>query len=525
LECLTERVATSVLASLVLVALSAYATDCNQETYQCAREHVEKQQFSRAVPILEQLVKRSPRDFRAVNLLGVALSGTGQMEKANLQYRRALNLNPRFYLAIRNLAVNELLMGRRKEAKTHFEQVLKFSPADDVAHVSLAEMAFEQKQCGPALEHYERSRPRIVTNPLLILHYSECSIEQGHSREAVAMLDLLPGDAYDAQFQAGVVLEEAEVYAESARHFGLARKGYADPYSAGYNQILACLRAGDSTSALNIGNELLAAGYQKAELYSLMAEAYLKQKQIKEAYGALRTAASLDPNDEDNYLDIGIICSDYQNYDLGLEVTEIGLRQIPNSDRLHLQRGLLRMLKGNDAEAEEDVYRAAKMAPQKGLPYAVLGIIWMKTGQLDKAVKVLRERARQTPEDYLVQYMFGMALLRSGFAPGSPAEDEALAAFGASVRLKPDFAHSRTELGKLLLKRGEVDRAIDQLEKGMKLDPTDSAAVYQLASAYRRKGAVKKAEELESHLKTVHDEGLKDEIAKQMIHIIRESTP
>jgi cytochrome c-type biogenesis protein CcmH/NrfG len=31
-----------------------------------------------------------------------------------------------------------------------------------------------------------------------------------------------------------------------------------------------------------------------------MAEAYLKQKQIKEAYGALRTAASLDPNDADN---------------------------------------------------------------------------------------------------------------------------------------------------------------------------------------------------------------------------------
>ena len=85
---------------------------------------------------------------------------------------------------------------------------------------------------------------------------------------------------------------------------------------------------------------------------------------MKEAYDALRQATRIERKDENNYVDLAAICLDYANYDLGLEITEIGLRNVPNSDRLYLQRGVMRAMKGQLKEAEQDLAAASKLAPQ-----------------------------------------------------------------------------------------------------------------------------------------------------------------
>ena len=50
------------------------------------------------------------------------------------------------------------------------------------------------------------------------------------------------------------------------------------------------------------------------------------------------------------------------------------------------------------------------------------------------------------------------------------------------------FAPAHSELGRLLLKRDDVDGAITELEQATDLDPEATAALYNLAQAYRRKG-------------------------------------
>ena len=56
--------------------------------------------------------------------------------------------------------------------------------------------------------------------------------------------------------------------------------------------------------------------------------------------------------------------------------------------------------------------------------------------------------------------------MRSGADPADRAADEALEAFATAVRLDPALGSSRAELGKLLLKRGDVTGAVAQLETG-----------------------------------------------------------
>lgn len=517
------------LPSLALFAFPAGNLDCGRTAYDCALYYVKREDFQSAIRSLQQLLNRQPRNLKALNLMGIALTGSGQIERANQQFRRALKINPRFHPALKNLATNELTLKQTADAKRHFEQVLDYAPEDEVANLSLAEIHFGQQACVSAWPHYEKARMRIVNNRELILHYGQCALEAGRRQAAITMLDLLPTTDAEGQFQAGLLLGRKEAYGEAAKYFGRARQpGFPDLYVAGYNQVLMLVKAGDYPAAIRAATELITQGHEQGELDSLLAEAYLKSDRIKEAYDSLRRATQLEPEQENNYLDLAAICVDYANYDLGLEITEVGLHYIPNSYRLRVERGVMHAMKGQLVEAEKDLSEVAMVAPQEALPYVGLGIAWMQMGKNQQAIDMLRERVRASPSDYMLAYLLGEALVRSGPQPDSPMEREAVEAFETSIRLNPNYVDSRTQLGKILLRRGELDRALAELEKAVALGPTEAGPAFLLAQACRRKGDQARAEELFARarrLQTEDRDGLTDKDKWRFRRIVRESMP
>lgn len=519
-----RAIVVSVLVVMGLVAAPGTASECGPTAYDCAMYYVGHRQFDSAIRTLNGVLARTPNDLKAINLLGIALTENGQTEEANRQFKKALRLNPRFYPALKNLAANELSLKRTQDAKGHLQEALKYVPDDEMANLMLAEIFYVEKKCAPALEHYNKVRARVVNNTELIFHFSLCALDQGRSDEAATMLDLLPERDAQGHLQAGLMLGQTRSFAEAAKHFGIARKGLSDPYDAGYNQTLMYIRAGDHKAAIQTAAELFTQGFRKAELYSLLSEACLGNEQIKEAYDALRTATQLEPKEEKYYLDLAAICLDYSNYDLGIEICDIGLQNLPDSERLYLQRGVMRAMKGQLAEAEDDFSIAEKLAPQKPLIFVAVGMALMQKGHLQEAVEMLRQKAKEYPNDHIIQWLFGQALVRSGLEPGSALEEEAFSAFETSARLNPDFVYARADLGKLLLKRGETDRGIEELETAMKLDPSQLAPVNQLAIAYRKKGNLAKAKEMTARVAELNVEQKESDTQKQLKRIVRIGT-
>jgi tetratricopeptide (TPR) repeat protein len=113
-----------------------------------------------------------------------------------------------------------------------------------------------------------------------------------------------------------LILGRAEAYAPAAGFFASSRKRYSDPYLAGYNQLLMLIRGKSYPDAVQLFHELIAQGYQRAELYNLISEAYLKTDRVQDAYDALRTATRLEPEAEDNYVDLASVCLEYEDYPL-----------------------------------------------------------------------------------------------------------------------------------------------------------------------------------------------------------------
>jgi tetratricopeptide (TPR) repeat protein len=507
---------------MLVKAPSARADECGATAFDCALFYISRQDFRTAVRYAETEVKASPQNLKAINLLGIALTGAQRIEEANEKFRDALRVEPRFFPARKNLAINEFNAGRPSEAQSHFERVLEEAPGDEVAHLYLAEIHYEAQRFEPALRHYEKTGPRVAANSALLLHYAECLLELNQREKALSTLESVPRDDPAVLFHAGVLLGRFGAYAPAAKFFAQARPRYEDPYVAGYNEALMRMQSGENAAALRVARELLDQGHRSAELYSLISSVHLNEGRIQDAYETLRTATQLDPDNEDPYVELAGICLDYANYDLGLEIVDIGLRRVPNSYRLQLQRGVLLVMKGQVAQAQPAFVRASELAPKAALPYVAMGIALMQLGQAEKAVELLGERIRQYPDDYMLPYILGMALVRSGAEPGSAAETEAIEAFGISVRLNPEFPHSRGELGKMLLRRGDLDRAIQELETAVKLDPTEAAPAFQLAQAYRRKGMADRAKEMLAHVSRLHAKERDFEAGADLKRLMRE---
>jgi tetratricopeptide (TPR) repeat protein len=555
------------------VAAAPQAADCGPTPYDCAVTLVQRQEFPAAIDTLTQILAQTPKNLKALNLLGIALTSAGRADEAAQRFTQALTIDPTFYPARKNLAINEFTRGHLAEAQRDFEQVLAHAPDDEITHLHLAEIQFQRKERRAALPHYEKAHSRLFQNPSWMLHYAACLLDQAQkvdqkdresTTKAVAVLNQLPKDDAASLFDAGVLLGQAGAHAEAATFFGAARAGYKDPYAAGYNQTLMLIDAGDSAGAIRVAQELLAQtqaprqeqgqaqaqrqgqarglaqgqgqaqgmtqavtqGVTRAELYSLLGQAYVKAERIKEAYDALREATRLEPKAVEHYVDLAMICIDHQNFDLGLEIVDIGLKYRPDSSLLYLQRGVLFAMKGSIEQAGNEFARASAVAPDDAVPYVAQAMTWMQTGQAAKAVEVLRARTRVNQKDAVIFYALGVALLRAGASPEDAGGAEAKDAFASAVRQNPEFPQARAELGKLLLKRGDTDEAITHLEKAIALDPENAAPAYVLAQAYRKRGEMDRARDLLARVSTINTRERGDdpdhELKRVIIRIVRE---
>lgn len=480
---------------IVALATVAFAQD-PRALYTEAAEKIRAGQPEQAVALLEPHVRNHSGDLRARTLLGMALSASGRLAEANANFEEILRVNRDYAPAIQALALNQIAMGRTAEARRNLEQLLRINPHNAVGHLAMADLAYAVKDFPAAATHYEKSGALVRADPRRVLNYAGALLEVKQPEAAKALLRDLPAAAGAAiHFEAGILLARLGDLRAAAAQFERARSaGYPDRYEVEYNLALAYHKGGQPAQAVRVLEALIRAGTGKAETYNLLGHAYRSQGLMHQAYEAFRQGAERDPLDEANYLDLIALCLDQNNPELASEIADIGLRRLPESPRLWIQKGVVYAWKGLLSQAKEAFTMAARRSPQAGLAHVALGLVLVQMNEIQEAIRLLRERAAQN--DYLAQWFLAEALYRSGAPPGSAEETEAIAALEQSVRNKPDLASSRVLLGKLWFRRGDLDRAAVELERALEILPGDVSATYQLAQVYAKKGETARSREL-----------------------------
>lgn len=473
------------------------AASASKAIYQEALSDLQQAQPDAAIRILAPLIQSNPNDYNALTLMGMALAAGGKTQEAIGHFEKALAVRPAYPAALNGLAMSEMRLNRYQAAKAHFEALLRVVPQNPGAHAGLAEIAFTQGRFADAIRQFEESDPVYRQNPRLVIEYARANIQLKRTEKATTALANIPETSDAAShFEAGSLLASVKAYEAAARQFELALPDYSDKYAAAFNLILARVNAHQYPQAITQGEALVAAGCRKAELYNLMSEAYEASGNTRQAYDSLRTATQLEPLEESNYLDLITLCLNHKNYDLAAEIAGIGLKKLPQSERLHLQLGVVRAMQTRFDQAGEEFQQAAKLAPERSLPHVALALVAIQTNRANEAVDDLRRRVRKFPDDYLGLWFLAEALNRSGAAPGSAEEREAIDALRRSVRIDPNISQSQELLGKLLAREGQFTEAAEHLERAVKLQPDNVAALYQLAQVCSKNGQTARAKQL-----------------------------
>ena len=473
--------------------------------YAQAEALVRSHQWDQGLSLVEELLKTDPRSVRDLNLAGLALTGKGDIPHADEYFRKILSIAPGFVPALKNLGINEFGQKQFDAAEKHLLAAKQEAPADPIIHLYLGELAFRKQKFKMAVEEFEAAHDLVLKNPNAAAHLAASYLRTSQRDRANEILAGLTPDAMnpESQFALGVALEEAGLAEQAIPYFESIQKQFPDLYDAGFDLILADIETKRFQNAIDEARDLIHHGHETSELNNLLAEAYEGNNEVQHAVDTLRRAIALDPADEDNYLDFASLCMNQRSLQAGMQVIQVGLDSHPKSDRLIFMRGVLYAMQDEFEKAEQDFKQSAELAPQTNLGYVGLGVSYLETGHDEQAIRILRQRLKEKPNDASLLYLLGEALIRTGVAPGSPGYVEAQTALEKSVKIDPDLCLPHVSLGTIYIDESRPQDAVDQLEKARSIDPRERSAYSHLAVAYRQLGNVDKSKEVLNALKSL----------------------
>ena len=146
-------------------------------------------------------------------------------------------------------------------------------------------------------------------------------------------------------------------------------------------------------------------------------------------------------------------------------------------------------------QAEQDIAAVGGLGQRSGsigigqwVRHLVMGLFLAQSGQSEQSIRSYADAARLLPHSAL------SALLSGARFTNAPAILEmAIKEYREAVRLAPDFAPARMNLGVAYQDQGRLEMAIKEYREVIKLTPDDSAAHSNLACALAEQGKIEPA--------------------------------
>ncbi len=298
----------------------------------------------------------------------------------------------------------------------------------------------------------------------------------------------------ERELQTAIAFTRRGQFQQAIPHFLRVQGRISETFPVDFNLALCYLGTRQYRLAIQTLANLRGNRQQTAAVENLRAQAYIRNHQENEALQALKKAIALTPSDEKLYVFISDACLDEGDYELGVQVIDAGLRNLPNSPRLFYQRGLFRMRLEEVDLANLDFEFAHKLSPDSDIGYIAAAQRALSSGNIEAAIRITREAIRKQHQHYMLLTILGEALLRSGATPATSAEfQEARSALEKAVAERPDYSSAQLALGKVYLLQSRLQDAITHFEMSRQLDPANPAVYTALATACQRIGDSERA--------------------------------
>ena len=397
----------------------------------------------------------------------------------------------------------------------HWKKLESSAKAGPLARLFLGMIAAEKGQYEEAitklggLTGIEKLHPRA---PLLLARAYSATGEKESVAPRLLKIRNIRGLAPSDHVEAAILFSESKRHQDALHHLNIAARADPKPPNIDYQRAVVMSRLERNTEALDLLKSSEATK-QSGRALNLLGQIAEDEGDLETAIQAMRDAITLEPKTEDHYLDLSLLCVRHGNHELGEEILDIGLSELPDSYRLLIQQGAIYERASRKQEAKQTFRKAIAVHPQHQLALAGLATTLLSDEETGQALDELRRGTERFPDDFYLHYLEGYALLRSlasGEGEKVAVEDKARDCFERAIGLNPEFADSYYRMGKILVQTDEA-KAAEHFETALRLDPGDEASKYQLARLYIKAGRRDEGRRLMAEVRQAKAEQLEKE--------------
>jgi predicted Zn-dependent protease len=403
-----SRLAVITLCFLLLAASNAQAQGDGQSgRLERAAALIDGNRLPEAEQQLNSVLKTTPNDALALNLLGTVRAKQGRLDEAEAFFARAVRADKSFVGAHMNLAYLYLLKGSPEKTASELKEVLRLDPGNADAGYKLARLLFSQGHLDECVRLVEDARRAGRLTPALALVLGDAYLKKGDAGKAeesyLLVLGAQSGNA-DALLGMALVSQSRGDEGAASLYLTRAREAVANSPELLYRFAVTALKSGlfeDARAALERAARL--SPEEPAYLVALGA-AWLKKPDLFEAERVFRQALRLRPEDPQAQMYLGYTLLKQKKFPESREWLEKSVQKNDAAPETFYYLGLIAQEQNEDARAVEFFETAVRLLPSFANAHVALGSTYLKLKNYPRAQASLEAGVRLNPDDSKAHY-------------------------------------------------------------------------------------------------------------------------
>jgi tetratricopeptide (TPR) repeat protein len=318
--------------------------------------------------------------------------------------------------------------GDLAKAEREFRRVLAIDPQAAAAYANLGVVNMRRQQWDQAIRMFKKAQklaPQMSGG--IELNIGLANYRQNKFDAAIAPFEAVLRDQPDsaqARYLLGLCYFFTERYEDAANT--LQPLWGQESLNMNYLYVLglAAHKSGRKELDERAMSRLIEVGQNTPEFHLLMGKAALNNGDNDKALAELQAAAAADPKLPFVHYNLGLAYLNKQDYEHAGEEFRRDLANEPDAGFSYDKLGTVNALQQQDGEAEKNFQTALRLDPKLVTSHIGLAKIYTKQGKYPQALTRLQAAEELSPTDYTVHNLRGQIFQRMGQRENAKAEFE-----------------------------------------------------------------------------------------------------
>ncbi len=473
---------------------------------------------------LEEVLKLSPQEVKAYELLGIIATRQNNLDEAAGYYEKILQIEPKnvevnylcgtIYLQLHKYtqAINRfktsvevnphdyrfynglgkayILNGQVEDGIRELKKALELSPNSVEVLYNLVSAYIEKNMIDDALVFAQKAVSAdpysIDARMALSMVYTKLNKNKEAKVELEKAIALRADNGNPYKLMAELLLKENDI--KNAEEYALKAvklSNDAESYSI-YSKIMFMQNKFDN-AITSIKKAIEFEPYNFKHYYDL-GEVYYGSKQYDNALKAFQNAVHYNPQDISSNFRIGNVLEAMgKNDDAYFQYEKIITRIDKNFAPAHFRMGVLADKKGDVAKAISKFQTAVDIDNTNAEYLYYLGKAQYSSNDVMKAKENLEKAARLAPDNSAIHLYLGMAYDYLG------ETGKALDEYNKSFKINSSNTEPLVRAANIFRSQGDYDKAMELLNRALKIEPKRETIYYALGLLYEEKSELEKA--------------------------------